>query len=74
MADVAEKKAKRGFFKSVVTYFKGIKSEFKKVVWPNKKQIINNTAIVLLAILIIGGVVVLLDLFFGWGLSLIIKR
>ena len=27
----------------VVKYFKDLKSEFKKVVWPTKQQVINNT-------------------------------
>ncbi|MEG2310772.1 MAG: preprotein translocase subunit SecE [Clostridia bacterium] len=28
-------------------FFKGVKAELKKVVWPTKKQLINNTAMVL---------------------------
>lgn len=28
-------------------FFKGVKSELKKVVWPTKKQLINNTILVI---------------------------
>lgn len=31
-------------------FFKGIKSELKKVVWPTKNQLINNTVLVILLI------------------------
>lgn len=35
-------------------YFKDLKSEIKKVVWPSRKQVINNTGIVLTVIVITG--------------------
>ena len=38
----------------VVKYFKDLKSEFKKVVWPSKKTVINNTGVVLTAMIISG--------------------
>ncbi len=31
----------------LVKYFKDLRSEFKKVVWPSKKKVINNTLVVL---------------------------
>ncbi|CCZ55635.1 preprotein translocase [Clostridium sp. CAG:1219] len=46
-------------------FFKGIKSELKKVVWPTKNQLINNTVLVILLIaafsVIILGFDVILD-------------
>ena len=42
---------------AVKKWFREMKSELKKVVWPNKKQIINNT-LVALAVMVIVGVVV----------------
>ena len=38
----------------VAKYFKDLKSEFKKVVWPTKKQVVNNTLVVIVFVLIIG--------------------
>ena len=38
----------------IATFFKGLVSEIKKVVWPSKKQIINNTIVVLAVCLISG--------------------
>ena len=35
-------------------YFRDLKSEIKKVVWPSRKQVINNTGIVLTVMVIAG--------------------
>ena len=36
---------KPGFFKRAVKWFREMKSELKKVIWPNGKTLFNNTAI-----------------------------
>lgn len=46
MADTPEKKS---IFARIGKFFRDQKAEIKKIVWPSKKQIINNTAIVLAA-------------------------
>ena len=49
---------KENFFaraaKRIGHWFREMKSELKKVVWPTKSQIINNTIIVLVCVLIVG--------------------
>ncbi len=40
--------------KSIVKYFKDARSEFKKVVWPSRKQVINNTIVVIVAMVVAG--------------------
>ncbi|MEG1972414.1 MAG: preprotein translocase subunit SecE [Oscillospiraceae bacterium] len=50
-------------------FFLDQKSEIKKIVWPSKKQVINNTGIVI-------GVVVIFSVIIGsfdWALSAVIK-
>ena len=49
---MAEANAKKQ--NKIVKFFKEVKSEMKKVVWPSKKQIVNNTLIVIAAVVIIG--------------------
>ena len=44
----------------------------KKVVWPNKKQIINNTLVVLVVVLLSAVVIFILDAVFGFGLSTVL--
>ena len=45
---------KPGFFQRIGRWFREMKSELKKVVWPTKSQMINNTVIVLVCVLIVG--------------------
>ena len=52
-----EKKDKKHFLKDV-------KAEMKKVIWPTKKQLINNTVAVIAIVLVIGIIVFLLDFCF----------
>ena len=37
--------AKPGFFKRVAKWFREMKSELKKVVWPTRQQLFNNTLV-----------------------------
>ncbi len=43
-------------------FFKGVKAELKKVVWPTKKQLINNTVLVVLLILAFAVIVLGFDM------------
>ena len=43
---------KPGFFKRVAKWFREMKSELKKVVWPTRKQLINNTIVSVVVMLI----------------------
>lgn len=45
-------KSKKKKTNKVVKWFKDLKSEFKKVVWPSKKQVFNNTFVVLVTMVI----------------------
>ena len=70
MAEAVEKK-KSG--NKIVKFFKEIKSEMKKVVWPSRKQVTNNTLIVLAVVVLVGLVIWVLDLLFQYGLFQFIK-
>ncbi len=65
---------KEGFIGRIKKGFKATKSELKKVVWPSKTQLINNTGIVIAAIVIIGLVIFGLDSAFASIASIIWGR
>ena len=44
------------------TYFKGVRAEMRKVIWPTKKELANYTGVVILLSAIVSIVVYLLDL------------
>ena len=43
---------KPGFFKRVGKWFREMRSELKKVVWPPRKQLVNNTVVSVVVMLI----------------------
>ena len=61
---MGENVKEEGFFRRIGKSIKGTKSEFKKVVWPTKKQLLNNTMIVIAALILIGLVIFGLDALF----------
>ena len=55
MAEEAKKKKDRGL------WFREMKSELKKVVWPSKETVVKNTGTVLLCSLLIGACIWIFD-------------
>ncbi|MGX8698422.1 MAG: preprotein translocase subunit SecE [bacterium] len=48
---------KKKFTARFAAWFRGMKAELKKVVWPSRKQVINNSAVVL-AVVVSSSIVV----------------
>ena len=44
--------AKLPFFKRIAKWFREMRSELKKVVWPTRKQLLNNTVVSVVVMLI----------------------
>lgn len=59
---------------SVTKYFKDIRSEFKKITWPSKKEVFNSFKIVLVVVAIFTLVLWLYDTVFGTALKAIISN
>ena len=55
--------AKPGFFKRVAKWFREMKSELKKVVWPTRKELFNNT-LVSVVVMIVSAIVL-------WGFDML---
>lgn len=74
MADNAVSK-KPGFIAKAKRFFRDVKGEFKKIVWPGKNQIINNTIIVIVVVAIsaifVGGFDILVSYLIKLFLSLL---
>ncbi len=49
IATAAAQTSKRQNRGGIKAYFKGVKTEMKKVVWPTKKELVSYTALVLVA-------------------------
>lgn len=67
-----EKKTKKQ--NGIAKYFRDLKGEFKKIVWPSKKQIINNTIVVIVAIVVCGVFIWAMDLGLSALMDLFLKN
>ena len=57
----------------LTTYFRGVRAEMKKVIWPNKNELFNYTGVVILISAIISLIVYVLDLGMHGVLKLFIR-
>ncbi len=64
MGESAEKAPKK-------SWFKGLKAEFNKVIWPAKESVAKQTAAVVAISLVLGCIIKLLDTIIQFGLKLI---
>ena len=64
MAEKAQNKEakKPGFLEGIKRSFRDMRGEIKKVVWPSKNQVLNNTGIVLAMVLLSSVVIGAFDL------------
>lgn len=67
----AKSKDKQNPLQKVARFFRELKSEFKKIVWPTKKQILQDTLTVVAVVLVLGIAVWLLDWLFISGFQLV---
>lgn len=54
------------------SFFKGLKTEFNKIVWPDKETVGKQAVAVLTASVALGLIIALLDLIIKFGLSFIL--
>lgn len=55
--------------KNLVKFFRDVRTELKKVIWPTREQLTNNTVTVLLMCLIVGAIIWAAD----WFLTEVMK-
>lgn len=55
--------------KSISKFFKGLRGECKKVVWPDRKTVLKSSLVVIVSVVIIGAIIWLIDT----GLSEVVK-
>lgn len=74
MADVKKQSSKTAGLSGISKYIREVRAEMNKVVWPTRKQIINNTAVVIVSICLVGVVIWALDSVFSGALFNYIKK
>lgn len=54
------------------SFIKGLKAEFKKIVWPDQETVTKQTITVVAVSVVLGLIIAILDFVIKWGLSFII--
>ena len=55
------------------SWFKGLKAEFKKIVWPDQKSLTKETAAVVIVSVVVGVIISVLDLIARFGIEFLVK-
>lgn len=66
MADSSEKKAKPSFWQ-------GLKSEYKKITWPDKKSAFKQSVVVTIISVILGLIIVVFDAAIRYGVNFLMS-
>ena len=69
---MAEGKKQNWFVRTwgaICRYFRELRSELKKVVWPTPKQVLKNALVVLACVLIVGVFIWVFDYVSTWGIT-----
>ena len=69
MAENNKSEAKPAVKKS---FFKGVKSEWRKITWPSKETLFRETTAVIIISVVLGAVIALVDAVINAGLGLIV--
>ncbi|MCX7614715.1 MAG: preprotein translocase subunit SecE [Clostridiales bacterium] len=69
----ASKKPRRSFLEGIKKWFRELKAEIKKIVWASRKQVANNTLVVIGAVLSVGVFIWIIDFIFAYGRDILIS-
>ena len=54
-------------------FFKGVATEFKKITWPKRDQLVKETIAVSVVTLILGAIIKLVDMVMQTGIAILVK-
>ena len=73
MAEVKKENWFKRFFGGIARYFRELRSELKKVVWSTPKQVLKNTLIVIVCVLVVGVFIWVFDFVARYGIDALIQ-
>ena len=55
------------------SWFKGLKAEFNKIIWPDQKTLTKETVAVLIVSVLLGVMISVIDFIFRFGIEFLVK-
>lgn len=70
--ETTDKEVEKSSF-SIASFFSETKVELQKVTWPTKQELISNTIVVLIAVVLCAGLIWIIDYFFSILFGLLLR-
>ena len=67
MSETTVEKAKKK------SWFKGLKAEFKKIIWPDKKTLVKQTVAVIVCSICLGILIWMVDVVIQYGIDFLVR-
>ncbi len=55
------------------SWFKGLKAEFKKIIWPDKKTLAKQTVAVIVCSVLLGAIIAVVDALMQYGIDFLVR-
>lgn len=55
------------------SWFKGLRAEFKKIIWPDKKTLAKQTTAVVVVSVVLGLLISVIDVLLNYGIEFLVK-
>ena len=68
MGEVSKKEKSR-----MQSWIDGVKSEFRKIIWPNKDDLVKQTGVVIVVSVALGAIIAIVDVIMQYGVDFLIK-
>ena len=68
-----KKKSKPSVKERVVAFWKGVKAEFRKIIWPEKDTLLKQSVAVVIISVITGALIAVIDRLLQYGINFLVK-
>ena len=55
------------------SWFKGLKAELKKIIWPDKKTLTKQTVAVIISSVVVGAIIAIVDALIQYGIDFLVR-
>ena len=73
MAENTVKNSEKNSEKKKTSWFKSLRGEFKKIIWPDKKTLAKQTVAVTVCSIALGAIIAIVDVLIQYGIDFIVR-
>ena len=73
MAENTVKNSEKNSEKRKTSWFKSLRGEFKKIIWPDKKTLAKQTVAVTVTSVLLGAIIAVVDALIQYGIDFIVR-